>query len=117
VLRLARGEARKGSGVAKTFRGFAFVAVAILIVTAGALCTESRVAARRQNTSSWHTSKTSRMTVSGADELAPVKSEQAESAIPVISPEFKPDLPPIESPLPELTGAPQAHGLRAPPKA
>ncbi len=117
VLRLDRHEVRRRSGVAKRLCGVAFVAVALLIITVGTLSTESRVAARGQNTSSWHTSKTSRMTESGAQELAPVESAVVESAIPVISPEFKPHLPFIESPLPDLTGDPQAHGLRAPPRA
>ena len=118
VLTMARCGPRKGSGAAKTFCGFAFLAIAVLIIAIGALSTESRLAAPRHSTRTFHhTSKTCRLAEGCADELAPVDSENDESATPVVWYESTPHLQIVESPLPELTGAPQAHGLRAPPRA
>lgn len=115
LLTLARSAARKGSAAAKSFCGFAFAAIAILIVTVGVLSTESRLPNIGQGTNSWHTCKTSRMTDNGVDELAPVRVNEAEVVNPVIPSDYEPHLRAVTSPLPELTGAPQAHGLRAPP--
>ena len=109
---------RKGNGTARTFCGFAFLAIAILIIAIGALSTESRLAAPQHSASNLHhTSKTCRFAEGGANEIAPAKSENDETATLVVRTEFTPHAIPLESPLAELTGASQAHGLRAPPRA
>jgi hypothetical protein len=118
VLTMARFGARKGNGEARTFCGFTFLAIAILIIAIGALSTESRLAAPRHSTSALHhTSRTCRLAEGSAYELAPVNRENENKAIPVVQHEFTPHILALEFPLLELTGAPQAHGLRAPPRA
>ena len=49
----------------------AVVAVALLIVTIGTLTTETRIPQATQDTSLRHTSKISRMTECGGDEMPP----------------------------------------------
>jgi hypothetical protein len=96
--------------------GTVFVAIALLIVTVGVLATESRLPNSGQNTTSWHTSKVSRMAECGGDELAPVQTDDSRPAPPVMTLEVIHYFSPMEFPLPELAGAPRAHGLRAPPR-
>jgi len=116
LLNSARCAAHRGRGVAKVFSKLAFVAVALLIMTVGVLSSESRLPTAGQSTGSWHTSKTSRMTLGGGTELAPVQTDEARPAAPIVAPELIRYSSPIDLPLPELAGAPQAHGLRAPPR-
>jgi hypothetical protein len=118
VLTMARFGARKGNGAARMFCGFAVLAIAVLIIAVGALSTECHLAAPRHNTSALHhTSRTCRLAEGGAYEVAPVNRENDDKSIPVVQNEFTPHILALESPLLELTGAPQAHGLRAPPRA
>ncbi len=117
LLNSARCAAHRGLGVAKVFSKLAFVAVALLIVTVGVLSTESRLPTAGHTSASWHTSKTSRMTIGGGSELAPVQQDEARPAAPIVTPELTRYSPPIDLPLPEIAGALQAHGLRAPPLA
>jgi len=93
------------------------VAIALLIVTVGVLATESRFPNAIQNTTSWHTSKSSRMAECGGDELAPVETDDSRPAPPLITTVIAHYFFSTELPLQELAGAPQAHGLRAPPRA
>jgi hypothetical protein len=94
-----------------------FVAIAVLVVTVGVLATESRLPNPGQNTVSWHTSKSSRMAECGGDKLAPVQVDDSRPAPPVVPTVIiHYYFSPIELPLAELAGFPQAHGLRAPPR-
>jgi hypothetical protein len=109
---------RRGKSLATAIGGTVFVAIALLIVTVGVLATESRLPRTARDTASWHTSKVSRMEKCGGEELAPVQLDVSRATTPVIATEvihyYR--FSRIESPLPELVGVPQAHGLRAPPR-
>ena len=119
LLRFARCAARRGSSIATAIGSIAFAAVALLIVTVGVLATESRILSNGKNTTSWYTSKSSRMAECGGDKLAPVQTDDSRPAPPIITTEvnsqFSP-ISPIELPISEFAGVPQAHGLRAPPR-
>jgi hypothetical protein len=95
---------------------FILVAIALLIVTVGVLATESRFPqAGQRDSACWHSSKASRMTECGGKDLAPPLSEESRSASRIVKPVVLHFLPFRTLTLPELAGAPQAHGLRAPP--
>ena len=117
LLRIARSAVRRGTSIATVIGRIVFVAIALLIVTVGVLATESRLPNPTQNTTAWHMSKSSRMAECGGDELVPVQTDDSRPAPPIITTAVTHYFLPIELPLQELAGAPQAHGLRAPPRA
>lgn len=95
---------------------FILVGIGLLIVTVGVLATESRFPqAGRPDSACWHSSKASRMTECGGKDLAPPLSVESRASYPVVKPVAVRFLPFRTLALPELAGAPQAHGLRAPP--
>ena len=121
LLRNARNAARRGSCIAKALGRVVFVAVALLVVTVGTLATESRLYTTGRNSTSWHTSKSSRMAECGGEKLAPAQTDDARSFAP-FAPFHQTEKiafyrisPIIVVPLPEIAGVPQSHGLRAPP--
>ena len=116
LLRVLHCAGRKGTGVATLIGRTLFIAIALLVVTVGALATQSRLPNAGQNTSSWHTSKLGRMEACASQEEAPAPPLVFQPAVhsPTAEPEFHPA--PMESPLAELAGVPRAHGLRAPPR-
>ena len=117
MLRMARGVSRKGCLIAAAAREILFVAIALLIVTVGVLATASRMHLSRQG-STWQTAMSSRMVECGSNDLAPAQTDDSRPSPPaeMMQATFRyfPSIP-IEDLLPELSGAPQAHGLRAPP--
>jgi len=115
LLRVAQCLAHKGTCIATLIGRALFVAIALLVVTVGVLATESRLPNARQNTASWHTSKLSRMEECGGRESEPAPSGVSQPPPLSLTVDRKPHFALVESPLPELAGVPQAHGLRAPP--
>lgn len=117
LLRSVRGAAHRGSSIAAAMGSTFLVAIALLALSVAVLATEARLPNAGQNTSSWHTSKSSRMAECGGDELAPVQTDDSRPTPRVLTTAaaIHDCLFPIELPLPELVGVPQAHGLRAPP--
>ena len=117
LLRNARYAARRGSSKATAVANVIFAAVALLVVSVSVLATESRLPNTLRDTSSRHASKSCRMVECGGDELAPVQIDESRPTPYIVRPEsvihYSPT--PIESPLPELVGVPQAHGFRSPP--
>lgn len=119
LFRNVRCAARRGSAIATAAAELVFVAIAVLVVTVGVLATESRLPNPGLKTSSWYASKSSRMAECGGDELVPVETDDTRSTPRLVTMEAPLHcwLVPIELPLPELVGVPQAHGLRSPPLA
>ena len=119
LFRNARCLARRGGAIATAAAKLLFVAIAILVVTVGVLATESRLPNAGLKSSSWYASKSSRMAECGGDELVPVETDDTRPTPRVVTTEAPIHcwLVPIELPLPELVGVPQAHGLRSPPLA
>ena len=118
LLRFARRVARRGSSIATAVADIIFVAIVLLIVCVGVLATESRLPNPGQNTPARHTSKSGRMAECGDDRLAPAQTDDSRPRPTVLTTEAPVHywLFPIELPLPELVGVPQAHGLRSPPR-
>jgi hypothetical protein len=119
VLKLARSEARKGSGAAKRYRDFVLVAVAILVVSVGTVSAVARWSRdlSRQNGTPCQTTKYVRMAEAGAADIAPAKQDLSESPTLVFIPYFVSRLHIEVVRLPELPTLTAWHGLRAPPLA
>jgi hypothetical protein len=117
LLRNVRFTARRGGAIAKAVADAVFVAIAILVVTVGILATGSRLPNFGQDTTSRHTSKSSRMAECGNNELSPTDTDDTRPAARVLLVETPTHFwfIPQELPLPEMVGVPQAHGLRSPP--
>jgi hypothetical protein len=92
-------------------------AVALLVFSVGILSTEGRVLSPRQNTSPWHTNKSSRMAEARSDELAPVQMDELLPIVYVLTaqPISNSVAATLESPLKEFVGVLPSNGLRAPP--
>lgn len=114
LFRFVRSAARRSGPVATAMGRTIFVTVALLIVTVGVLATETRIPQATQDTSLRHTSKSSRMTECGGDEMPPPLVAESRSAPPRATPHTFHDNS-FDVVFPEFSGAPQAHGLRAPP--
>jgi hypothetical protein len=116
LFRLVRSAVRRGSTIATAMGRLIFAVIAVLILTVGALSTESRIPQVLQNTGLRHTSKISRMTECGGEELPPRQVSEFRAVPPVLTPVTVPYCSP-EIPLAEFTDTSRAHGLRAPPLA
>ena len=114
LLRLVRSAARQGGAIATAMGRLLVVAVGLLILTVGVLAAESRIPQAYQNTGLRHTSKISRMTECGGEELPPRPIAESRPAPPVVVPVIAHSFSPAVI-LPEFTGVSRAHGLRAPP--
>lgn len=118
LLRIARRAASRGTRIAVTIGNVVVVAIALLIVTIGVLVTGPRLHGIRDNTTSWHIAKSSRMEAAGSDDLKPALSLESQSSRPFTTTELilhDSLLPPAAVFNPKAAGEVRTHGLRAPP--
>ena len=117
LLRLTQGASPRRSALADAASLIACIAIALLIVTVGALATETRLANVDGNTTSWHTSKISRMMECGGDRITSPQTDHSRPVPLITTTQPIAYLSSSEMPAPELADAPHEHGLRAPPRA
>jgi hypothetical protein len=117
MMRSAQGAGQRCRSIATAWGSIVLAAAALLVFSVSVLSSEVRILSPQQNTSPWHTSKSSRMAEVRGDDLTPILADEVRPALPAltIQPVFHFVSIPLEAPLREFLGVPKSHGLRAPP--
>ena len=116
MLRYAQVAAPQKTSIATVLGRVLFAAIALLVITVGALATESNLPRTNQRTNSWHTTKSSFKAECGGDLWVSPQVDESDPSTPVVVQTPRQSLLSFEQPPLETTGAIQAHGLRAPPR-